>query len=409
MQKVNLLGMDPRPGRGYTQPVIMQVNAASPRLNPFSAPPGAPAPSVPQAPAEPVDGYAGPTTGTKADDAPEPKASTNWTRKLMGTTLAGLALVGVAGGVAGSVLINAPICPGQTSPVSISREGICVSPDAATDAATAWRQLRGTPYTGQVIQDLASQQSRALQPGGDYHPPAASRDGGFRTVSWNLHHSQSPNQDGSRDQLDRMIQELRDQKAEVILLQEVNPWHAQDLVDGTGMVGYYSQTTSTQGNMILVHPDLEVLDNAKVVLNHDIKGRADAAGASTQRGGREPRQAQALRLALPSGKTVLVWNTHLSTGDATDADRAAENERLLSFVETQARPGEAVLGGGDLNNSRHAPAPKLLDAHGFDVQGATIDWLAGRNLDRLETGHATLTETSGIRVSDHPMVWAEAR
>jgi len=376
-------------------------------LGPFSAPPGALTARSSQAPAAAQDVFVGSGAPDRAEPTQAPPSA--WKRRLLATTLAGLALVGVVGGVAGSVMTQAPICPGQTSVVSVSTEGICVSPEAANNGATVWRQLQGTPHTGQAIQDLASSQSRVLVPGGEFRPQAASRDGSLRLVSWNLHHGQSPNQDGSRPQLNRMIQELRDQRAEVVLLQEVTPWHAQDLVDGTGMVGYYSQTTSTQGNMILVHPDVAVLDNAKGVLNHDADGWIEAAGASAHRAGREPRQVQALRLAQPDGRTVLVWNTHLSTSQATRADRDAENQRLLDFVESQARPGEAILGGGDLNDRSEAPAPTLLEGHGFDVQGATIDWLAGRNLDSLQTGHATLTQSDGIRVSDHPLVWAEAR
>lgn len=385
----------------------MNIQPTSSRLSVFSAPPGAPAPPA-SPPGESSEGSdLQDTFQARAAEAPEARPSSNWKRKVLATTLAGLTLAGVAGGVAGTVMIHAPICPGQTSPISISREGICVSPRAANDAATVWRQVQGTSHTARTVQDLASNQSRVLQPTGSHKPAELPSEGGLRVVSWNLHHLQSPNQDGSRDQSARMLREINDQQAPVVLLQEVPPWHAQHLVDGTGMVGYYAQTTSTQGNLVLVHPDLQVTGQAKTLLNSEIDGLADAVGHLGRHGGQEPRQAQVVHLALPDGRQVMVWNTHLSTGAATPSDRAAEQVRLVDFLDAQARPGEAILGGGDLNNRLQDPAPQRLVERGFDVQGASIDFLASRGVEGLQTGHATLRNQAGQRISDHPMVWGE--
>ena len=124
-------------------------------------------------------------------------------------------------------------------------------------------------------------------------------------------------------------------------------------------------------------------------------------------GGQEPRQVQAVHLVLPDGRQVMVWNTHLSTDAATSSDRAAEQVRLVDFLDAQARPGEAILGGGDLNNRLQDPAPQRLLERGFDVQGASIDFLASRGAEGLQTGHATLRDQTGQRISDHPMVWGE--
>jgi endonuclease/exonuclease/phosphatase family metal-dependent hydrolase len=385
----------------------MNIQPTSSRLSVFSAPPGAPT-SPAAAPGETSEESAlQDTFQARTAEAPEARPSSGWKRKVLSTALAGLALAGVAGGVAGTVMVQAPICPGQTSPLSISREGVCVSPRAANDAATAWRQIRGTAHTTQTVQDLASDQSRVLQPDGTFKPAELPAEGGLRVVSWNLHHAQSPNQDGSRDQSALMLREINDQQAPVVLLQEVPPWHAQSLVDGTGMVGYYAQTTSTQGNLVLVHPDLQVAGQAKSILNSEIDGLADAVGHLGRYGGQEPRQVQAVHLVLPDGRQVMVWNTHLSTDAATSSDRAAEQVRLVDFLDAQARPGEAILGGGDLNNRLQDPAPQRLLERGFDVQGASIDFLASRGVEGLQTGHATLRNQAGQRISDHPMVWGE--
>ena len=387
----------------------MQVNASTtaPRLSPFSAPPGAQFPKSPELPQEPVDGFSGTSQAAEASSLDKPKG--NWKHRVIGTTLAGLALTGVVGGVAGTVMLNAPICPGQTSLVSISHEGVCVSPNASMGAAEVFRQIQGTAHITDGIQDLTSSQSRVFQPNGNYKAPEASQDGQMKMVSWNLHHGEAPSQDGSRDQVGRMVQQLRGEKADVFLLQEVTPWDAQTLVDGTGMVGYYTQTTPSQGDMILVHPDLKVLDNAKAVINKDIDSVAEATQAVFQTGGSEPRAAQALRVALPDGQTVVVWNTHLSTNSATDEAREAERQKLLEFVEGQALPGDSILGGGDLNNSSSAPTPTLLRNHGFNVKGAKIDWLAGRGTKSLETSYEQLMENPQLRLSDHPIVRGQAQ
>lgn len=70
----------------------------------------------------------------------------------------------------------------------------------------------------------------------------------FSVTSWNLHHGASEDSDGARPQLKTQIERLKDQKSDIYLLQEVLPWHVKEIVEKTGKVGYYTQSSSRHDN-----------------------------------------------------------------------------------------------------------------------------------------------------------------
>ena len=78
------------------------------------------------------------------------------------------------------------------------------------------------------------------------------------------------------------------------------------------------------------------------------------------------------------GSTSLVWNTHLTNIDYQDGQRAMEAQRLVDFLDDVALPGEPIFGGGDLNSKAGLDAVRVLEEHGYQLDGARIDWLATR-------------------------------
>lgn len=129
---------------------------------------------------------------------------------------------------------------------------------------------------------------------------------------------------------------------------------------------------------------------------------------------------------------ICVVSTHLES-NAGPAHRHAQFEILLTAVEAFA-PGLPVLIGGDLNTGNHLPPEfdwrkeTLFDlgkSHGyswdFTAEGMTtrpslitphpdrvmkLDWLAGRDLQRLDTGILTSLDPTERPLSDHDCVWA---
>ena len=268
------------------------------------------------------------------------------------------------------------------------------------------RGLRGYLHIGSAGQDHISDSNRVLTPKNPVSNPDR-HDDELSVTSWNLHHSSSPGSTGSKPQLDVQIERLNEQNPDVVLLQEVNPWDAQALVDGTGKKGYYTQTTGRQGNLILVDPELEVTGNHRTTLNHDIPEGDLLAGvkAAGANGGGEPRVAQALRIARPnSDQSIVVFNTHLSTGNATPEDRQKEQAKFKGFVDGLSGPGDAVIGGGDFNMTSGGDLLDGFRDSGYSVDGARIDFLASKGTTAGVVDSRVETEASGLQISDHPIV-----
>ncbi len=281
-----------------------------------------------------------------------------------------------------------------------------LSDERSSKVEAALRGIRGYMHIGSAGEDLGSRSNRVLTPNNSVSNPDR-HDDELSVTSWNLHHSTSPGSTGSKPQLGVQIERIKEQNPDVVLLQEVNPWDAQELVDGTGKIGYYTQTTGRQGNLILVDPELEVTGNHRTTLNHDIPKGDLLAGvkAAGSGGGKEPRTAQALRIARPgSEQSIVVFNTHLSTGNASAEDRLKERGNLKSFVDGLAAPGDIVLGGGDFNMGSSGDLLDSFRDSGYSVDGARIDFLASRGTQSGVVDSRMETESSGLQISDHPIV-----
>lgn len=319
--------------------------------------------------------------------------------KLLAATALGVVALGGLAGATGYTLRHAAVC---TSPEVIEA---CVPAEYSVGVNHALRGLQGLPFRAANAEDLASHQSRVLQPD---RPTSRRLQDDLSFLSWNLHHGDSSDATGARPQIEPIIRELNARPADLHLLQEVSPWHAQRLVDGTGMVGYYTQTQLLQGNLILVHPDLPVSDNLKTLVNMnqpDELAEGYQIAENYIHGGTEPRAVQVLRLQLPDGNSALVWNTHLMNGGDAPPARLAQADRALDFVEAARRPGERVLGGGDFNSPRGSQVYGELQSRFEEFSGDRIDfWMESGFPERLVT-QAERPEVDGVPISDHPLVW----
>ncbi len=317
---------------------------------------------------------------------------------------AGLGL-GLAGYAGARFLRQAPLSE-ETNSVGIVDGKLSVHPKVSAKLAGWGRVARGLPHVWDTIEDARSHTNEVLKPRVEAEALPSDQ---LRIRSWNLHKGQSPDQAGARPQLDAMVQELRESPANVNLLQEVAPWDAQDLVDGTGMKGYYTHTTPFQGNMILVHPELKVTNHER----HRLDPSPDSGGRTLLKWisgkGPDPRAYQSVTVELSGGRSAEIWNTHLAVEDEGEPHKAREMELLLG--ELGESDSDLVIGGGDLNIKPDHPAFQQMEAAGYSSESAStqpdeIDWLVARGgaPKAVYRDHFD----GDTRVSDHPSVVMDA-
>lgn len=136
-----------------------------------------------------------------------------------------------------------------------------------------------------------------------------------------------------------------------------------------------------------------------------------------------------VRLGLPNGTQLDVWDTHLDAG-ASDGDhrtRAAQLEMLATAIESQSA-GRAVLVGGDLNLEwdvarDHALLERLRDRVGLTIAAQTpaggwkshLDYLLIRDgrdtvIRRIDGGKdERIVDRERRPLSDHPAIFARLR
>ncbi|MGV8124948.1 MAG: endonuclease/exonuclease/phosphatase family protein [Candidatus Xenobiia bacterium LiM19] len=299
------------------------------------------------------------------------------------------------------------------------KDGLDKAGDAIKDGFSEIEPIiRSIPEIDATASDLTSKENNVLSPDGDAKPPRKTmEDGKLKVTSWNLHHGLD--RENKDNQVDEMVDKMRDAKSDVYMLQEVPPWEAQKLADEMGMKAYYTRTTPNQGNMILVNPGMQVEGNEKMILNGDIKqgdkmsaysalAKLETASGNEERQKAEPRVAQMLKVKTPDGKTVDLWNTHL-TAIKDSEFRKKEIDRVIATMNARAGSGDAVVGGGDLNSGPSDSVLADLRNNGYQTQGASIDWITGKNTDRPLNivSNKELFDKNGVQLSDHPMVTVE--
>ena len=337
--------------------------------------------------------------------------------RLLKTVAAGLVVASALGGLAVHTIDQAPICPNpNASAVSVVDGQVCISPLFGSQSQVALRVARGSTHVGQFLQDLASSHNEVFHPQGETTPPRPlMEDGHLRVVTWNLHKEDSPEGTGARHQDAQIEQALRNAKGDAYLLQEVAPWQVQSLANALGMNGYYTMVTPEQGNLVLINPSLTVKDDFHALVNRDITpGDQGAAlrimGEVVQRSRPEPRAVVGVEVALPSGQSLALWDTHLSldasAGQASNqAQRVDEVRHIAQALTQNVAAGTQIVGGGDFNaSSTHAVLAGFRD-QGFHATGAGIDWLTSLGSTPAPTVQGqVLRDAHGVQLSDHPMV-----
>ncbi len=399
--------------------------ASTSRLSSASAPPGlAAARPVAAEPAAPED-----RVQIEAPVQPEPAPANghHLVRRLMAGAALAFVATGALAGAAIHVAATAPVC--GASPVSISREGVCVSPEIGVKGTNISRTLQIPRYFEQSATDLSSGRSRLVVPEeGAVPPQALQASGDLRVVTWNLHHGTTPIPREPETQWTNQVASLRQHPADVYLLQEVVPWQVDEVVDAMGMPGYYSTANPMGGGLMLVHPDLQVTANQARMVGGEAPALGDRAAARRilvdwmKGGGSEsPRVAQVLEVQLPDGQEVTLWNAHLA-GRFHPEDNRVQMRDLLALIAEQAGPDGTVVGGGDFNAERDSESLETLKADGYAADGMGIDWISARGAGVEAAGEwqgapgspqsvqeGTMPEAVGADsvtslLSDHPLV-----
>lgn len=120
--------------------------------------------------------------------------------------------------------------------------------------------------------------------------------------------------------------------------------------------GLLRSALTGQGNAILVAPSLRPRDHDRLVLNPRAFRRAQAQWldlglVARLAWAKERRVAQAVRLDLDGGRTLVVANLHATSYPADPRLPDAELLRAAVWVDALARPEEPVVLGGDFNVS----------------------------------------------------------
>lgn len=230
--------------------------------------------------------------------------------------------------------------------------------------------------------------------------------------TWNLFHGNTV-PPGRVNLLEEAVRLAASGEPDVVCLQEIPVWALEHLDDWSGMVaigataarpllgrelarrvtalnpGLLRSAVTGQANAILVAPELRVLESHSLALNARVL--------------RDRRVAQAIRLAVPDGRTITVANVHAT--NAGEASAGAELLRAAVFLDATAAPGDVAALAGDFN-LRRGRALDELAAWGFSRPGPGIDHVLVRG---AEAGPAEIwpeerRRIRGLLVSDHAPV-----
>jgi len=276
-----------------------------------------------------------------------------------------------------------------------------------------------------AVTGLFGSASRLVEPA-QVESGAACPDGRLRVVNWNVHRFRGADRQGAPPQQHQILEELDEERADVYLLQEIPPGLERVTVDTLGMPGYQSLTLPDKSALVLLHPDLKVLENRRVWLFPTPEPADEAAAAAAlanyqrythqqmERQYFEPRTAQIFVLETPSGKRLKLFHVHLTSGPADYQLEGRPNLGTLRLEQARLlfplldEGGLPVVGGGDFNGPEVAAE---FRARGYQVGGRELDWLVARGVDQGEVEVEMLRDERNdeLRLSDHPFMRAEYR
>jgi len=218
----------------------------------------------------------------------------------------------------------------------------------------------------------------------------------------------------------------------LVCLQELPLWSLEYLDDWSGMTaigvvaartlvprelgrrltaldpGLLRSALTGQGNAMLVAPGLRVVDSSSIVLNPPSFRRRLAIPVGARIAwAKERRVCQAVRLALPDGRTLSAANLHATSYRLDQRLADAEVLRAAVFLDAVAAPGDVAVLAGDFNlQAGRSQALADLRGWGFSEPGPGIDHV-------LVRGAASAPERrwpedrrriAGALVSDHAPV-----
>jgi endonuclease/exonuclease/phosphatase (EEP) superfamily protein YafD len=151
--------------------------------------------------------------------------------------------------------------------------------------------------------------------------------------------------------------------------------------------GLLRSAFSGQANAILVAPRIRIEARERLVLNpaafrHREARRLGLGVLPRLAWAGERRVAQAVRVALPDGRTALVGNLHATSYPPDDRLPEAELRRAAEWVDGLARPEDVVVLGGDLN--QRVGTSSLLEelgGEGYSAPGPGIDHILVRGAE----------------------------
>lgn len=188
-------------------------------------------------------------------------------------------------------------------------------------------------------------------------------DPGLRVLVYNVHAGRDA---GGEDNLERVASVVREEGADLVLLQEVDRGTRRSggadqlavLERRTGLHGSFGRTLAYQGGDY----GLAVLSRWPAVRDTLIRLPVEPQPARAG-GSREPRGVLRVRIEAPGG-ALEVLNTHLDASP-DDRHRRQEVETVLRVAEELREGGARVLLGGDLNDEPGSPTVGRLTGAGW--------------------------------------------
>jgi endonuclease/exonuclease/phosphatase family metal-dependent hydrolase len=233
----------------------------------------------------------------------------------------------------------------------------------------------------------------------------------MRVLVYNIHAGKDA---GKVENLERVAGIVKDSRAEIVLLQEVDSVTRRSggidqiakLQELTGYSGVFGRTIDWDGGKygIAILSRWPVIGSRFTPLHVEISDEK-------ARGSYEARGALVAKIAVPGG-VIRVVNTHLdATG--TDTYRIQQARTLLRVANAQKDSGFTIL-GGDLNSEPNSAVAKMLEESGLKDLFATcgtgapfsfpadkptkrIDYLFAANADACGKGSVLDTQASDHR------------
>jgi endonuclease/exonuclease/phosphatase family metal-dependent hydrolase len=250
--------------------------------------------------------------------------------------------------------------------------------------------------------------------------------------SWNVFHGRTfP---ASRHaHLEEAVRLASADRPDVLCLQELPVWSLRFLEEWTGVAAVGEKTVQPiplpstlarrltdlhhgalrslltgQANAVLVGSRLRVLAHRRLVLNDRSFRKEHVPRLKLSLGARiawwkERRVCQAVRVALPDGRTGLILHVHATSAHGRLAE--LELERAVRMGEEVAAPGDGIVFAGDFNvrAAETIGLRELLRTAGFSEPGPGIDHIVVRGFDAsgLEIWPEERRRVGGRVVSDH--------